>query len=108
MSEIQLTPNYANIFRQMLNEAKNQSDPYCLFSLPARDRAEALRAVQRFLAPLNIAAQCMTDVAAVETYREALAGIVSGINLAAGEIEEAVAEDDAVKAGDGDFDGERA
>jgi hypothetical protein len=82
--EIVLTPAYDHIFRTMLREALNQSDALSLFDcLPFDLQAQALRAVQRFLAPLNIAAQCMTTKEAVEEFREAFSRIVVDIDKTA-------------------------
>lgn len=87
--EIVLTPDYAHMFKTMLRDALNQSDALMLFDcLPFDRQAQALRAVQRFLAPLNIACQCMTNKHAVELFREALNQIVQDIDKTAGDKEE--------------------
>ena len=89
---IVLTPNYGHMFAMMLREAKMQAEARTLFDClgTVRKTAQALRAVQRFLAPLNIACQCMTNREAVERFREALNQIVQDIDKTAGEREEFV------------------
>jgi len=88
-TEITLTPDFANIFRQMLAEAVRQGDARTIFDsvLAPTQEAEALRAVQRWLAPLNIAAQCMTDRASVDTFRDALAKMATDLDRYAGALE---------------------
>jgi hypothetical protein len=92
---IVLTPDFAHMFQVMLREAVTQSGAVTLFDcLGTVERtALALRAVQRFLAPLNIAAQCMTNREAVEQFREALNQIVQDIGRVAGQREEFLAVD---------------
>lgn len=100
--EIQLTPAYEHIFATMLREAKMRGEAQTLFDCldtnhirrDLRQTALALRAVQRFLAPLNIAAQCMTNREAVEHFREAINQIVQDINKTAAEREEFLAQQD--------------
>lgn len=89
---IVLTPNYERMFKTMLHQAVIQSEARTLFDSlgTVRQTAKALRAVQRFLAPLNIACQCMTNREAVERFREALNQIVQDIDKTAGEREEFV------------------
>lgn len=88
-TEIVLTPNYSNIFRQMIQEARNQGEASSIFRdvRPKAAQVEALRAVQRFLAPLAIAAACMTSTAEVEQLRDALCTINTGIDTRANEME---------------------
>lgn len=88
--EITLTPAFEHMFKTMLREAITQSDASTLFDCvgTVERTALALRAVQRFLAPLNIAAQCMTNNQAVEQFREALNKIVQDIDRTAGQREE--------------------
>lgn len=90
--EIVLTPNYEHMFAMMLREAQTQADARTLFDClgTVKQTAKALRALQRFLAPLNIACQCMTNRQAVERFREALNQIVQDIDKTAGEREEFV------------------
>jgi len=87
MNEIVLTPNYAHLFATMLREARTQSEARRMFDFRPHIAAEALRAVQRFLAPLNIAAQSMTDRDAVEKFREALNEMVQDIDRTAAQLE---------------------
>ena len=90
--EIVLTPNYEHMFAMMLREAKMHAEAQtmfdCLDTVRTRKLAVALRAVQRFLAPLNIACQCMTNREAVDQFREALNQIVQDIDKTAGEWED--------------------
>jgi hypothetical protein len=75
-TEFNIEPNYDHIFRTMLAEARTQGDPEILFSQMSDQRElEALRAVQRFLAPLAIAANAMHSGAMVEQFREAITEI---------------------------------
>lgn len=93
-NEIVLTPDYAHMFKTMMHAALNQSEAASLFyCLPFDLQAQALRAVQRFLAPLNIACQCMTDKHAVELFRESLNQIVQDIDKTASAMEQAQEED---------------
>jgi len=83
-----LTPAYEHIFKTMLHEAKIQAQADCLFDgMLFGGEAQALRTVQRFLAPLNIAAQCMTNREAVEQFREVIAAIVQDIDKTAAQRE---------------------
>lgn len=92
---IVLTPNYEGIFRNMLGEALNQSKALTLFDcLPDDLQAQALRAVQRFFAPLNIACQCMVNKQAVEEFREAMNKIVQDIDHTAFDKEAYSCEED--------------
>lgn len=87
-TEIVLTPNYDHIFRTMLREAQIRAKADTMFDCYSDSReADLLRAVQGFLAPLNIAAQCMTDREAVEKFREALNAIVQDIDKTASALE---------------------
>ena len=80
--------NFKGIFKGMLAEARSQGVARRLFgSLSDEDRAQALREVQRFFAPLAVAAQAMTSVEEVEQLREAMADIIADINKTASEIE---------------------
>ena len=94
--ETKLTPNYDRMFRLMLQEAKNQSEPVSIFrGLPAAKQAIALRALQRFLAPLSIAACSMTTVQALEEFRTVIGDIVTGVDVMAAQLEcGPAAEDD--------------
>ena len=91
-TEFILTPNYEHMFAMMLREAKMHAEARTLFDClgTVKKTAEALRAVQRFLAPLNIACQSMTNREAVERFRDALNQIVQDIDTVAGEREEFV------------------
>lgn len=94
-TEINLTPDFKRMFAQMLAEAERQAQAEDLFDcLPHDLRAEALRSVQRFLAPLNIAAQCMTNAKAVGEFREALSRIAVDVDKTAGDLEAEKAEDE--------------
>ena len=95
-NEITLTPNYDRMFATMIQEARNQGEASWLvreFGPPAR-RAEVLRAVQRFLAPLAIAANCMTTREMVEQFRDTIATLNTGVDKLAGELESEPTEDD--------------
>ena len=96
-NQIVLTPNYEGLFKVMLDQAILLADASTLLYplLADERRGESLRAIQSFLAPLNIAAQCMTTAPAVEKFREALNRIVQDIDRTAGQLE---AERDADKA----------
>ena len=79
-----VTPAYGQIFRHMIHEAENQSDALVMFGfLECREQAQALRSIQRFLAPLNIAAQCMTDGKSVEQFRDLFNRILRDIDKTA-------------------------
>lgn len=93
-NEIVLTPAFEHIFKTMLREAQNQSDADCIFDcLPVDLQTQALRSIQRFLAPLNIAAQCMTNKLAIEQFRDAINLIVQDIDQTAGEREQMAEEE---------------
>jgi hypothetical protein len=61
--------------------------------LGAGQEVLVLRAVQRWLWPLSMAAQCMTTREAVEEYREAINQLLTGVDRYAGELENELAED---------------
>lgn len=75
--EIKLEPDYKALFRTMLAELKNQGQPRSMFGeiLPAKQELEALRAVQRFIAPLAICSNSATAVVEIEELRTALADL---------------------------------
>lgn len=89
MEYIELTPNYAHMFQVMLKSATEQAEPHSIldYSATREQQIAALRSLQAILAPLNIAAQCMTNRESVETFREALAGMVTRIDTAAIKLE---------------------
>jgi len=95
MAHIEITPNYANMFRMMLQQVRTQSNVRCMFGgIQAEvDRAELLREVQGWFAPLTIAANCATNVAAIEELRGAMTELLAGINTEAARLENNVAED---------------
>jgi len=76
------------MFRTMSREAASQGEARSIFrDLPGEHRATALRAVQRFLAPLSIAACSMTSVAEVEEFRTILSDMLKGIDTTAAQME---------------------
>lgn len=78
---IELTPNYEHIFRSMLRETRTQGDALHMFRLHfAKDRAELLREVQRWFAPLTIAANCATTRDAIGELREAMTEMLAAID----------------------------
>lgn len=88
MTGVDLTPNFDKIFRQMIQEARNQGEASAIvYGIPATKRVEVLRAIQRFLAPLAIAANCMTNAEMVEQFRDAITAINAGIDTRASEME---------------------
>jgi hypothetical protein len=95
MEHITITPDYEHMFRTMIQDAGTQSNPRCMFDdrEPA-DRAELMRQVQRWFAPLTIAANCATSVAAIERLREVMSGMLSGIDREAQRLESAHDEHD--------------
>jgi len=98
-NEIVLTPDYEHMFKTMLLQSQTQAQAKDLFDCiweTADERLElaALRAVQRFLAPLNIAAKCMTSREAVEQFRDALNWIVEDIDRTANGLEQSLDDND--------------
>lgn len=86
--EIVLTPAFEHIFLTMLREARFRADASTMFDCYSDAReANLLRAVQNFLAPLNIAAQCMASKEAVEQFRETINQIVQDIDKTASALE---------------------
>lgn len=88
-TEFNIEPNYDHIFRTMLAEARTQSDPEMFSQADVTDEVEALRVVQRFLAPLAIAANAMHSAAMVKEFREAITEISGRIANAVTESEAA-------------------
>jgi len=95
MTEIKVTPDYQNLFRNMLEQARLEARARNLFgeSLPPDLEPVALRTVQRFLAPLNIAAQCMVTTTAVEQFRDVLHQMVQDIDCTAARMERDLEEE---------------
>jgi hypothetical protein len=94
MTSIQLTPNYERMFRQMLRETRNQGDARTMFTPSADDRrAELLRDVQRWFAPLTIAANSATTVDAINELRAAMSDMLSAIDQEAARLERGVEDD---------------
>lgn len=96
-NEINLTPDFGRMFDLMLAEASRQGQAKSIFGdiLPQRQELDALRAYQRFLAPLAIAANAMTTREAVERFRDAVTELSSGLARFADQLEREIAEDDA-------------
>lgn len=98
METIDLTPDYASMFSNMLRETHNQSDVrtmFPMFPLHFRtDRAELLRDVQRWFAPLTIAINCATTVDAINELRAAMTEMLSAIDQEAARLERSVEDDD--------------
>jgi hypothetical protein len=93
MTAFELTPNFRQIFRGMLREARRNGR--ALFeSLKLPEELEALREVQRFLSPLSMAAHTMLSPVEVEAFRTALGEIVESIAKTISEIETDLAEDE--------------
>lgn len=85
---IQLTPNYEAMFRLMLADAKQQAQASRMFDcLTADQEARALRSVQRWFAPLAIAANSATSLEAIEQLRSLMSDILGDINQTALAIE---------------------
>jgi hypothetical protein len=85
-NEIILTPDFDHIFTQMLREARTQAEDVFRATrsgMSETGEAEALRAVQRWFAPLAIAAHSMTSREAVERFREAMGEILAGLEAQA-------------------------
>lgn len=93
--EINLTPDFGRMFDLMIREAKNQGQPSSIFrDLAQPQELEALRALQRFLAPLAIAANSMTNSKAVERFRDVVAELASDLAKYADEVEREIREDE--------------
>lgn len=92
--EIDLTPNYKGIFKTMLEELKRQGKAENWFeSFSVTREAEALRSIQRFLAPLAIALNAATSVAEIEELRGAVTDVLGDVDRAAAEKERELKED---------------
>jgi hypothetical protein len=96
---ITLTPNFERIFKGMLAEAMAQAKASRMFDdIPEASVAEALRAVQRWLAPLTVAINAATSVPDIERVREVMTDILADIDKTAfaieNKIDEAAAADD--------------
>ena len=88
MQKLDITPNYKAIFERMLGEARHFGNGSKLFASWSYAReAEALRAIQRFLAPLNVALNAMSSQEDLEALKAALGEIVVSIDQAAREAE---------------------
>lgn len=77
--EINIEPNYKALFRNFLSEFKTQAQPRAMFGeflVPGQELA-ALRAVQRFFAPLAICANSATMIPEIEELRAVLADLSS-------------------------------
>jgi hypothetical protein len=93
--EIVVTPALDHLFHTMIEEARNQGKAKDMFdALPADLEPVGLRIIQRFLAPLNIAAQCFTKRGEIEQFREVLSQIVQDIDKTAAQLEADLAEVD--------------
>jgi hypothetical protein len=86
MTSINLTPNYENMFRQMLDNAQAQGDARGMFTRQ-EGRAELLREVQRWFAPLTIAASCATTVPAIEELRGVMTDMLTALDQEAQRVE---------------------
>ena len=88
---IELIPNYQSMFRTMIHDAKIQSNVGHMMQqiLPKGDRAELLRELQRWFAPLTIAANCATTLEAVNELRSTMAEILAAIDQEAARQERA-------------------
>jgi len=94
MTEINLMPDFARMFQLMLREVVNQGKAEYVFDcLPSDLQPPALRSIQRFLAPLNIAAHSMTSAEAVQQFRDTLNRIVRDIDQTAAEMERDLEKD---------------
>lgn len=92
--EINLTPDFGRMFDLMIREAQNQGQPRSIFrDLAQPQELEALRALQRFLAPLAIAANSMTDAKTIGRFRDVVTELSSDLAKYADEIERELAED---------------
>lgn len=92
--EIILTPNYAAMFRTMLDELKRQGKAESMFDAIVGGDVEAgcLRAVQRFLAPLTIALSAATSVAEIKELRGVVTDMLSDVDRTAAQREREMAE----------------
>jgi hypothetical protein len=85
---ITLIPNYAHLFRTMLQDASIQGAALRMFDGRA-DRVELLRETQRWFAPLTIAANCATTVPAIEELRSAMSEMLANLDKEAQRLEQA-------------------
>ena len=89
MQTIDVTPDYKAIFARMLAEAAIFGKGNKLFkTYDSKWRAESLREVQRFIAPLNVALNAITSAEELERLREVTGQIVDSIDRAAQQAEE--------------------
>jgi hypothetical protein len=84
---IEIIPDYANLFRMMLRDAKMQANMRTMFARSDDDRAELLREVQRWFAPLTIAANCATTRDAIGELREAMSDMLAALDKEARRLE---------------------
>jgi ribosomal protein L37AE/L43A len=96
---LDITPNFAAMFTQFLNDAASagatlssglcaaQFDTYPETPKAFARRAAVLRAVQAFVAPATIALQCATSGRDIERIREVMAQTLERLNKAAAEYE---------------------
>jgi|SRR5215469_11728652 len=77
----------------MVEEARNQGKAKDMFyALPVALEPVGLWTIQRFLAPLNNAAQCFTKRGEIEQFCEVLTQIVQDIDKTAAQLEADLAE----------------
>jgi hypothetical protein len=86
MEHITITPNYEHMFKTMLREAGIQGAALRMFD-GRSDRAELMREVQRWFAPLTIAANSATTVEAIERLREAMSQMLKNLDTEAQRLE---------------------
>jgi hypothetical protein len=83
---ITLTPNYEHLFRTMIKSAQEQGDAHRMF-LGRADRAELLREVQRWFAPLTIATNSAATVPAIEELRGVMTDMLTALDQEAQRVE---------------------
>lgn len=93
-----LIPDYKRIFQGMLRDAKMQGRARDMFSGhawadPAETRAELLRELQRWFAPLTIATNCATTVDAINELREVMTDMLGAIDQEAARLERGADDD---------------
>jgi len=85
---LEIKPDFAAMFRTMIEDAGRQGVGLLFARLTDRAmRAEALRDVQRWFAPLTIAANAASNPAEMERLRDVMAAILSEIDQTAYRIE---------------------